>query len=305
MTAALIDKFRRPAPAKKARTAKKAKPSRSARSGKKRVSTSLRLFRFLRRNRSLTLAGALALALAAGWQTGTFAAARDQAIAFAGDTAARAGLVLGDIEISGLERTSEAEMIGALRVSTGDPMLSLDISVVRARAEALPWVREAAIARRLPDTLSVVVQERAPFALWQLDGVLWLMDETGTRITRKIPKRFSHLPMVVGAGAGVEAKELFAMLAEEPGLNAQIRAAVRVGDRRWNLEFSNGVRLMLPEATADHGPRAAWARFADLQRRYGLLEREVTVLDMRLGDRLVLKVTPEGKKSMRADRHRT
>lgn len=306
----MIDRFRR-APARKSRAAKRtktAKPSRSvksARAGKKRVSTSLRLFRFLRRNRSLTLAGTLVLAVAAGWQTGIFVAARNQAVAFAGDTAAGAGLVLDSIQIVGLERTSEAEMLGALKVAAGDPMLSLDISVVRARAEALPWVREAAIARRLPDMLSVDVQERVPFALWQLDGVLWLMDETGTRITRNIPERFSGLPMVVGAGAGAEAEALFAMLAEEPGLNAQVRAAVRVGNRRWNLEFRNGVRLMLPEATAKNGPDGAWARFADLQRRYGLLEREVTVLDMRLDDRLILKATPEAKKMMRAGGNRT
>ena len=123
------------------------------------------------------------------------------------------------------------------------------------------------------------------------------------------PTRISHVAGRIGAAARCATLALalapVMLLAEEPGLNAQIRAAVRVGDRRWNLEFSNGVRLMLPEATADHDPRAAWARFADLQRRYGLLEREVTVLDMRLGDRLVLKVTPEGKKIMRADRHRT
>lgn len=296
MSGAVIDRFKRAEPALS---------SRSSRSGKKRVSTSLRLFRLLRRNRSLALAGALLLALAAGWQTGTFAVARDQAIAFAGDTAAHAGLVVGTIELVGLEQTSEAEMIRALGVATGDPMLSLDIAVARARAEALPWVREAAIARRLPDTLSVIIQERVPFALWQLDGTLWLMDETGTRITKRIPGRYTSLPMVVGAGAGEAAAELFAMLAEEPGLSAQVRAAVRVGNRRWNLEFRNGVRLMLPEATSEHNPRAAWSRFADLQRRYGLLEREVTVLDMRLGDRLVLKPTPEGKKIMRADRHRT
>lgn len=298
MSAAVMDRYKR-VPSRKARR------TRPARSGKKRVSTPVRLFRLLRRNRTLALAGALLLALVAGWQAGIFAVARDRVVVAAGDTAARAGLVLDAIEIVGLKRTSRPEMIAALGVATGDPMLGVDIAAVRSRAEALPWVREAAIARRLPGSLSVTVQERVPYALWQLNGTLWLMDEGGTRITKRNLQRFSGLPLVVGEGAGAEAAALFAMLAGEPGLEEQVRAAVRVGNRRWNLEFRNGVRLMLPEVGAGYGPRDAWARFADLQRRYGLLEREVTTLDMRLDDRLVLKVTPEGKKAIRATGHKT
>ncbi len=290
MTAAVISRPRR-APPRKAKRRK---------TQKKRVSTPLRLFRLLRRNRVLALAATLFLALAASWQAGIFAVARERVVTVAGDTAARAGLVLGAIELTGLDRTTKAEMLAALGIASGDPMLALDIAAARKRAEALPWVREAAIARRLPDALSVTVQERVPYALWQLNGTLWLMDETGTRITKRNLGRFSGLPLIVGEGAGSEAAALFTILAEEPGLEGQVRAAVRVGVRRWNLEFQNGVRLMLPEVSVDYGPRDAWARFAELQRRHGLLEREIITLDMRLDDRLVLKLTPEGKKALRA-----
>lgn len=103
MSTAVIGRFRRSAPPKKAKKAQRGS------SRKKRVSTSLRLFRQLRRNRVLALAGALLLALTAGWQTGVFELARDRAVAFAGETAAGAGLVLGTIDIVGLDRTSEAQ----------------------------------------------------------------------------------------------------------------------------------------------------------------------------------------------------
>lgn len=299
MSTAVMGKTRRALPKKQAKRA------RPARSGKKRVSTSVRLFRLLRRNRILALAGTLLLALALSWQAGVFAVARDRVVAFTGDTAAEAGLVLGNIELAGLNRTSKAQLTAALGVTTGDPMLAIDIAVVRQRVEALPWVRKAAIARRLPGTLSVTVEERIPYALWQLDGTLWLMDEGGTRITKRNLQRFSGLPLVVGEGAGVEAAALLTILAEQSGLDGRVRAAVRVGQRRWNLEFKNGVRLMLPEQVGDYGPRAALARFADLQRQHGLLEREVTTLDMRLDDRLVVKVTPEGNKAIRASGHKT
>jgi cell division protein FtsQ len=298
MSAAVMDRARR-APAKKAKRAK------TARQSKKRVSTTVRLLRILRRNRSLALAGLLLLAVAGSWQAGVFAAARDQVVAFSGETATRAGLVLGEIELVGLDRTTRTEMIAALGVATGDPMLAIDIAEVRQRAEALPWVREAAIARRLPGTLSIMIEERVPYALWQLKGTLWLMDEGGTRITKRNLQRFLGLPLVVGQGAGQEAATLFAMLAGQPDLEGRVRAAVRVGERRWNLEFRNGVRLMLPEAGDVYGPRKALASFADMQRRHGLLEREVATLDMRLDDRLVVKVTPAGNKAIRAAGHKT
>lgn len=127
-------------------------------------------------------------------------------------------------------------MIAALQVATGEALLAVDISSARKRAEALPWVREAAIARRLPETLSVTVRERVPYALWQLDGTLWLMDETGTRITKRNLERFPGLPMVVGKGAGEEAAALFAMLAEDPASRHRCarRSALAAGAGIWN-----------------------------------------------------------------------
>ena len=48
------------------------------------------------------------------------------------------------------------------------------------------------------------------------------------------------------------------MLATEPELAARVSAAIRVGDRRWNLRIDNAIDVLLPAEP----PAAAWAQLA-------------------------------------------
>ncbi|MCH8172704.1 MAG: cell division protein FtsQ/DivIB [Proteobacteria bacterium] len=162
--------------------------------------------------------------------------------------------------------------------------------------EALPWVRVAVVSRELPGTLKVWVKERTPFARWQIGGQLMLIDETAAVIAGSDLKEFSRLPFIVGPGAPAAAAELFSVLASEPELSARVVSAIRVGDRRWDLEFDNGMRLKLPEQSKTHGPARAWKRFAEMEAEKGILSLGVMVIDLRLADRVVMKLTPEGRK---------
>src|SRR5262249_44955694 len=101
--------------------------------------------------------------------------------------------------------------------------------------------------------------------------------------------RFAKLPLVVGQGAASHAAELLDMLASEIDLAARVTAAIRVGDRRWNLRIDNAIDVFLP---ADE-PSGAWAQLARLERSSAILKRDVQTVDIRLPDRLVLRVTPE------------
>ncbi len=96
---------------------------------------------------------------------------------------------------------------------------------------------------------------------------------------------FGDLPLVVGAGAPEAATALLDALAAQPTLKPRVMAAVRVGERRWNLRMKNGTDVMLPEG-AD---APALARLAELQAADALLDRPLAVVDMRLPDRLVVR----------------
>ena len=208
------------------------------------------------------------------------------------DGTARLGLVVADIKVEGRETTDRETIVAALGAGPGSPILAMSPRRAKEQLETLPWVRSAVVERRLPDTLYVRLVERKPLALWQHGGKLELIDHEGAVIPVTQLDRFVKLPMVVGESAARHAAELVDMLATEPDLASRVSAAIRVGDRRWNLRIDNAIDVLLPADAA----ASAWTQLARLERSSAILKRDVQVVDVRLPDRLVLRVSPEAPK---------
>ena len=204
----------------------------------------------------------------------------------------RLGLTVSDIRVEGRETTDRETILAALAVGPSAPILAVSPTRAKDRLEALPWVRTALIERRLPGTIYVRLVDRKPLALWQHGGKIELIDHEGDVIPIARLDRFAKLPMVVGEGAERHAAELLEMLASEPELDTRVTAAIRVGDRRWNIRIDNAIDVLLP---AD-GAANAWSQLARLERSSAILKREVLTIDLRLPDRLVLRVSPEPSK---------
>ena len=200
----------------------------------------------------------------------------------------RAGLKVADVLVEGRTRTARSEILDALAVARDVPILGFDPHLAQARLEALPWVRDATVERRLPDTVFVRLVERQPLALWQQDGRLTVIDRAGAVIDGAPPEAFANLPLLVGEDAPSHALDLVAMLDREPELRRRVAAAVRVRGRRWNVRLDSGIDVRLPESD----PGAAWAQLARLQREDGVLERDVIAIDLRLPDRLIVRTAP-------------
>lgn len=214
----------------------------------------------------------------------------------------RLGLVVADIQVDGRATTDTATILAALDAHAGTPMFAVSPSRAKQQLEALPWVRSAAIERRFPDTLYVHLVERRPLGVWQHDGGKFeLIDRDGAVIPVTDLSRFAKLPSVIGDDhARRGAAQLLDMLAGEPELAARVTAVTLVGDRRWNLRIDNAIDVMLPEDDM----ASAWAKLAQLERGNRILQRDVAAIDMRLPDRMVVRVTetapkdpPGGKKN--------
>jgi cell division protein FtsQ len=91
----------------------------------------------------------------------------------------------------------------------------------------------------------------------------------------------------VGAGAATRAKEFLALLDRHPDLRETVRASVLIGERRWNLRLKNGVNVRLPEA----GVARALDQLAALDREKNLLARDISLVDLRLPDRVTLRLS--------------
>ncbi len=206
-----------------------------------------------------------------------------------------AGLALETIKTAGLQKTTEAGVIEALAVSPGDPLLAMDMAELEERVKGLPWVRDAVISRELPATIKVLVYERQPFARWQIEGQMVLVDDTGTVIRGAKTAEFPDLPFVVGPGAPEAVNALYGLISTTPEIAGRVVAAVRVGHRRWDLEFDNGMRLKLPEQSENYGEVQAWEAFIALAKEKNIMALDVAVCDLRLPDRIVMRLTPEGQ----------
>lgn len=243
------------------------------------------------RSRPVLMAGAGLLAIGVGaagwfaWQAELPQRAADGMVQALIDASAGAGFVVRDVFVVGRTSTPKDTLLAALAVKRGTPILNIDLNAARDRVQALPWVREASVRRLLPNTVVVEIVERKPLALWQFHKQFALIDEQGDVILRDDVSQFSNLMVVVGEDAPANAAQLVKMLATEPDLMTRVKAAVRVGGRRWNIHLADDIDVKLPE----HDPDTAWHKLADYQRRHGVLDKNVRILDLRIEDRLVVR----------------
>ncbi len=207
--------------------------------------------------------------------------------------AAAANLRVNHVRIEGRILTPEPLLRAALGVAVGDKLLGFSLDAARARIEKLTWVQHATVERHLPGTVVVQLTERRPFAVWQSNGKFVLIDRAGQVVAEQDPVKdataFTVLPLVVGAGAPENAAALLDQLAAQPGLKSRVVAAVRVGERRWNLRLNNGADVLLPEGQE----AVAMAKLMELQGTQALLDRPLQTLDLRLPDRLVVRPQTE------------
>ena len=204
------------------------------------------------------------------------------------------GFGVEEVTISGAKRLEADEIRTIAGIGPRASVLFLDVAAARARLIASPWIAEAQVRKFYPDRVVIDIVERDAFALWQIGGELHVIAEDGTIIApgAAAPRRFA-LPLVVGAGAEKHARDLVALLAPFPEIADKTQAAVWVADRRWNLRLKNGIDVRLPEADA----AAALAELAALDRDKKLLSRDVLAIDLRLADRITVRLSDGAAKA--------
>jgi cell division protein FtsQ len=211
-------------------------------------------------------------------------------LAVARDAAANAlGFRITSIALTGQSELTREEILSLAGVTGRSSLLFLDAAEARARLKANPWIAEATVLKLYPGRLHITVTEREAFALWQKDGKVTVIAEDGTVLEPYVARRFVHLPLVVGVGAEKRAKEFLALIDQFPLMRDQMRAAILVAERRWNLQLKSKLDIKLPET----GIEPALAALVQLDREKKLLNRDLTVIDLRLADRVTVRLSDE------------
>jgi cell division protein FtsQ len=198
-----------------------------------------------------------------------------------------AGMRIATVSLSGQRQVGREEIFAAAGVTDHSSLLFLDVADARAKLETIPWVAEATVRKFYPDRLQITLTEREPFALWQIDGKVKVIAADGTVLSNRVEPRLAVLPFVVGPGAAAAARDFLAVLDAYPAIRDQVRASILVAERRWNLRLKSGLDVRLPDTEVER----ALETLARLDRDKALLSRDITAVDLRLADRVTVRVS--------------
>ena len=85
-----------------------------------------------------------------------------------------------------------------------------------------------------------------------------------------------------------KAKWLLDLVAVEQQIATRLTAAVYVGERRWNIRIDDRIDVRLPAVA----PAEALTRLRELEKEHGLFQRDIVAIDLRLDDRLIVRLAP-------------
>jgi cell division protein FtsQ len=204
-----------------------------------------------------------------------------------------AGFRIAAVALSGNRQTTREEVLATAGVTGHTSLIFFDVDAARSKLKSNPWIADATVLKLYPDRLQIGITERAPFAVWQFRGKLSVVADDGTVLEPYVARRFTKLPFVVGRGAQKHAKAFLAVLDRYPEIRQEVRAAVMVAERRWNLRLKNGLDVRLPE----DGVEGALKRLTELDRDKKILTRDIVAIDLRLPDRVAVRLSDAAAKA--------
>lgn len=212
------------------------------------------------------------------------------------DLAAASGFRLQNIIVKGREHTDADAIKAVINMEKGDPLFAFHPGQAQSMLAKLSWVKDVRVERRWPDTVYIEIRERKPFALWQRNQRLSLIDREGAVLTDHRLERFKDLLIVTGQDAEKKAQELLPLLEAEPALLTRAEAAVLVSSRRWDLKLKDGKTVKLPEEEVG----LALRRLVRRHEEDGLLDKAVSVVDVRMKDSITVSAPPGSAQDFKA-----
>lgn len=201
-------------------------------------------------------------------------------------------LTVTEVRVVGTKTLDPAQVQAASGL-LGQNVFDLDVRRARAGVLALPNVRDVQVRRIGLNAVRIQVTERQAWALWQVQGQRYAIDEDGYVLDRTLPD--DGAPVIVNTDA-VEAPRPGERV--DPGAVELVRAlsgpaTADLGDglARWEYRQRDGLTAVLAD-----GLRVTFGDSRDMEYKLAALralltetrsqDLEVRAVDLRFGDRL-------------------
>lgn len=165
---------------------------------------------------------------------------------------------------------------------------TVDLDDVRAAFEKLPWVAEARVSRRWPDTLVVDLVEHVPLAHWNGSQLVSTAGEVFNASSA------AELPSLNGfEGSGSEVAEAYRRYQEILGPLGMRISELNLSPRRaWRLKTGSGLEIALGRKDVEARLKRFAAQYRKVAERIGAAPAYV---DLRYADGFAVKLPHAAK----------
>jgi cell division protein FtsQ len=134
-------------------------------------------------------------------------------------------LPIEHVVFSGNRHLTDDELRELTGIGEHESFFTISNSEVSQKLLKSPWILSVYIRKEFPDTLSLAIKEAAPFALLDMNGRLFLIDENGKLLEEMKDGSIPFLPVITGDP-----------FHEQKGFSDALRLAKLINDRGFSLE---------------------------------------------------------------------
>ncbi|WP_371154464.1 cell division protein FtsQ/DivIB [Jannaschia sp. 2305UL9-9] len=204
----------------------------------------------------------------------------------------RPEFMVGLLRIEGASDQLRQDIQEALPVDLPLSQFVLDLDALRQALEGLDPVERAEVRVKSGGVLLLKITERRPAVAWVTADGIRVLDATGHHVARLTDiGKAGALPLISGEGADAHVDQALALFEAAAPVTDRLVGLTRVGNRRWDVMLTGGQRIMLPEGA----PAAALDRALALHAAKDVLSRDVSVVDLRIGDRPTLRLSRDAR----------
>jgi len=200
--------------------------------------------------------------------------------------AVNAGMVLSEVWVTGKHNQNKNEILNAINLNIGDSILLIDLDLIRDKINQLPWVSNSSVYLQSQGILQINVLEYIPVAVYELNNINYLININGNRIIQISPDDYIDLIRVIGENALQNMDEIKLIVKKLKNYNLSLNKIERIGNRRWNIYFSENFYVKLPS----ENPQSSLLRLEKFLSTYDVKSEKLAFIDLRLLDTLTFKL---------------
>ena len=202
------------------------------------------------------------------------------------------------VVVEGVEFFNQESVRSLAQAAVGQRIFDVDLEPIQEKAEALPFVQQAQVARLFPSTLEITIVERRPVALLNKRD-LRPVDQTGFVLPRPDAGARFDLPVLSGVPTRVEGNNIVVSETGMPVLEFIAAMGVQYPLLYHQVsEFNVGARgdltmYLLHNATPAYLGREGWlekcGRLQTVLRQISARPEKTAALDLRFDYQVVTK----------------